>query len=142
MLGSRLVILCRRTAGNRPSLILFYNHLQPVRADGWREGLHATFRSIGVRSIQDPFFHPVGCQNYNQEGFSVHLKRPGEAVLQDRKSVVEGKRGDLGGGRIIKKKKKKKRRSLNQPKTNKNKTCNNNPTPRTTWFTIQRRDYD
>src|SRR5258707_6949268 len=32
-----------------------------------------------------------------------------QSAYRDRKSVVEGKRGDFGGGRVIKKKKKKKR---------------------------------
>src|SRR2546430_15042524 len=39
-------------------------------------------------------------------------RRPGTGGWKDRKSVVEGKRGDLGGRRIIKKKKKRTRDTL------------------------------
>src|SRR2546425_13350176 len=53
-----------------------------------------------------------GCQHFNGGGQRLD-RQPDRGSrggrVGDRKSVVEGKRGDLGGRRIIKKKKKKKR---------------------------------
>src|SRR3989442_16041479 len=44
--------------------------------------------------------------------FGGRIRREPAKAPRDRKSVVEGKRVDLGGRRIIKKKKKKKKRSI------------------------------
>src|SRR6266487_6899297 len=87
--------------------------------DGIRDG-----RVTGVQTCALPIYHREAAGHGGAAGGNRASRADGRLVI-DRKSVVEGKSGDLGGRRSIKKKKKK---MINKKKEQKKKKKTNTTT--------------